>query len=743
MADLTLRYLLFGEDKTASKAVKGVGDTAESTASRVSSAVSRLGSAIGGDMGELLGRAAEAMDGLAGRGDKLGKRMLAVGSIAMGAGLAMQQMAAGDVEAQNRLTAAIEATGNSVDDYADRVDGLVASQVRWGNTDGDVKNALTKLVDAYRDPTKALERMQLATDLAAAKQISLGEASTIVARAHGGSAKIFKEFGVVVEAGADGTKNYEAALDDLAAQLSGRASASADSFSGKIREMKAWADNAASAFAESYGPAVTAFGATASGLGAILEIVRSRHAATAVAATGNAASTTASATATTAHSVASRAAALAAGAFNLAVAATPVGLILAAVAAIGAFAQAQANAKQAGEEFAQTLDRETGTITKASREWIAAKLFKDVDPEDFRKISGAVKISAAEIVEAISQGGGAVQELRDRIAAADESGGWATKSLDNAIVALSRDTDRGREVFAAMGDAVGGTGRASQGAASDVSALREKTQKAAEAADELRLAQAKLRDGLLDTRRANRDYEAALDDLSASIKDNGKTLDVGTEKGRKNEAALDALRDAALKAAEAQLRQGDSVDKAAAVMEARRRSFVDQAATLLGSKAAAESLADRLGFTRARVEELSLAISKTPDGKAIAIVAETAEAMARISALRSALGSVAGQVSISAKYAGMDKAIGNNAAGTDFWRGGLTWVGERGPELVNLPRGSQVFPADTSRAMASSPGSPSLPSTMVIVDSEGSLIGRMRVEASSVLAGQARELGWS
>mgnify|MGYP006370378241 FL=1 len=242
MADLTLRYLLFGEDKTASKAVKGVGDTAESTASRVSSAVSRLGSAIGGDMGELLGRAAEAMDGLAGRGDKLGKRMLAVGSIAMGAGLAMQQMAAGDVEAQNRLTAAIEATGNSVDDYADRVDGLVASQVRWGNTDGDVKNALTKLVDAYRDPTKALERMQLATDLAAAKQISLGEASTIVARAHGGSAKIFKEFGVVVEAGADGTKNYEAALDDLAAQLSGRASASADSFSGKIREMTAWAD---------------------------------------------------------------------------------------------------------------------------------------------------------------------------------------------------------------------------------------------------------------------------------------------------------------------------------------------------------------------------------------------------------------------------------------------------------------------------------------------------------------------
>ena len=37
------------------------------------------------------------------------------------------------------------------------------------------------------------------------------------------------------------------------------------------------------------------------------------------------------------------------------------------------------------------------------------------------------------------------------------------------------------------------------------------------------------------------------------------------------------------------------------------------------------------------------------------------------------------------------------AAGTDNWRGGMTWVGERGPELVNLPRGSQVYDAQASR----------------------------------------------
>lgn len=43
-------------------------------------------------------------------------------------------------------------------------------------------------------------------------------------------------------------------------------------------------------------------------------------------------------------------------------------------------------------------------------------------------------------------------------------------------------------------------------------------------------------------------------------------------------------------------------------------------------------------------------------------------------------------------------SIGKNAAGTDFWRGGLSWVGEKGPELVNLPRGAQVLTNQQSMA---------------------------------------------
>lgn len=43
--------------------------------------------------------------------------------------------------------------------------------------------------------------------------------------------------------------------------------------------------------------------------------------------------------------------------------------------------------------------------------------------------------------------------------------------------------------------------------------------------------------------------------------------------------------------------------------------------------------------------------------------------------------------------------IFHNAGGTDYWKGGLTWVGENGPELVSLPRGSEIMSAQESRTV--------------------------------------------
>lgn len=52
--------------------------------------------------------------------------------------------------------------------------------------------------------------------------------------------------------------------------------------------------------------------------------------------------------------------------------------------------------------------------------------------------------------------------------------------------------------------------------------------------------------------------------------------------------------------------------------------------------------------------------------------------------------------------------IGHLYKGTKNWGGGLTWVGEKGPELLNLPRGSQVLSNRESMAALRVPRAPHL-----------------------------------
>ena len=285
-----------------------------------------MGGAIGGDMGTILGRVSDGLEAAGGKADTSAKKLGAVGGVALATGLALQQMASGDVEAQNKLENAISNTGKAYDDYADRVDGAVESSVRFGVTDGEVKDALTRLTDATKDPAKALDDLAMAQDLAAAKGVSLSDAATMIGKAHNGSAKVFKEFGIEVGKNADGTADYEGALGNLADTLKGRAEANADSFGGKMREIRAWTDNAASSLAEQYGPAITMAGAALTGLAAITEIASAAN-------VKNAASTVAAKAAQIGSAVATGVATAAQWAWNVALNANPIGLIIIAIAA--------------------------------------------------------------------------------------------------------------------------------------------------------------------------------------------------------------------------------------------------------------------------------------------------------------------------------------------------------------------------------------------------------------------------
>lgn len=81
--------------------------------------------------------------------------------------------------------------------------------------------------------------------------------------------------------------------------------------------------------------------------------------------------------------------------------------------------------------------------------------------------------------------------------------------------------------------------------------------------------------------------------------------------------------------------------------------------------------------------------------------------------------------------------FGHNADGTDNWRGGMSWVGERGPELVNLPKGAQVIPNGPSMAMAANNNIVSLVRIELSGDIEGRILEQSGAQSVQIVRAAA------
>jgi hypothetical protein len=75
------------------------------------------------------------------------------------------------------------------------------------------------------------------------------------------------------------------------------------------------------------------------------------------------------------------------------------------------------------------------------------------------------------------------------------------------------------------------------------------------------------------------------------------------------------------------------------------------------------------------------------------IVGKGGELNRTMSGVGSSVGDMVGIIN------GAGNRVGHNALGTNNWRGGYTWVGEEGPEIVNLPAGSKIYSNRQSRQM--------------------------------------------
>jgi len=198
---------------------KSVGDTAtagEGAAKRMQSA---FGGALGalnqtgvlGPFGEALGGIDTAIGKIVEHGKAIGPAMIGVGGALAGVGAGLAALGSKDQAAHQQLQTAVEATGKSFDDYADRVEVAIKKQEKFGNSANQTQDAMRILTQATNSPEQALQLLSTASDLAAAKHESLNTAATQLARTYGGSAKLLKEFGLSAEKAADTTDKVAAA----------------------------------------------------------------------------------------------------------------------------------------------------------------------------------------------------------------------------------------------------------------------------------------------------------------------------------------------------------------------------------------------------------------------------------------------------------------------------------------------------------------------------------------------------
>jgi hypothetical protein len=173
------------------------------------SALNRTG--VLGPFSETLAGVDDAIEAIGTHAKQIGPAMLGVGGALAGVGAGFTAIGSKDQAAHQQLQAAVEATGKDYEEYAKRVEGAIKGQERFGHTANETQDALRALTTATNDPAKALQYLQLASDLAAAKHIGLTEAAVALGKAYNGNTRILKQFGIDVGASTKATTGAETA----------------------------------------------------------------------------------------------------------------------------------------------------------------------------------------------------------------------------------------------------------------------------------------------------------------------------------------------------------------------------------------------------------------------------------------------------------------------------------------------------------------------------------------------------
>lgn len=243
---------------------------------------------------------------------------------------------------------------------------------------------------------------------------------------------------------------------------------------------------------------------------------------------------------------------------------------------------------------------------------------------------------------------------------------------------------------------------------------RKKAAEQAKAFEDLISKMFRLQNLALGLSGAQINLQAAIDKASASVKENGRTLDINSEKGRANRLALNEVAQSANAQTEAMIRSGKSQDTAGLAATRSRANFVKLAMQMGATKPVAEAMARsmiaipnvsrtaKLLANKADLDAKLAAAKKQLKDPALTaekrakLLAEIANLEAGVARAKAALSSVPSSKTVSINvntYArriesttvgGIPAGIKAPRASGGYVGPGRRWVGERGPEILEL-----------------------------------------------------------
>lgn len=358
---------------------------------------------------------------------------------------------------------------------------------------------------------------------------------------------------------------------------------------------------------------------------------------------------------------------------------------------------------------------------------VSALSFGSVDPKKL----GAAKQQIDGIDQALA---GLVQGGRADLAA------LAVKKLEDAMAAQGKDPALLDKQFQKYGDALRGVKTQNDLAAESMGVLGTQAVETSKYLQDQTDTAEGLKEAIINLNDANRaaldgmaGFEQAIADATKAAQDNGRSLhmqngelDLTTQKARDNEKALSDLAAKTDAAAESALKSGESQETANKIYDRGKQKLIELAESMGLSKDEAAALADQILATPDKTAHLKAdesdlqqkiadaynRLADLPPSQRVKLEGDIAELERQLAAARAEIDRTTRDrvVNITASFqsrfldagqanahGGIIGAMGTAASGGA--RGGLTLVGEMGPEVVRLPFGSTVYPAGQSRSM--------------------------------------------